>query len=179
MFSQQIDAELSIELAFPRLADELYALVDLNRAHLRPWFPWVDATTSSDDTRTFLVDQMQAFARGEACPVAVRYQDRIVGMTGVHSICSDHQSGRLGYWIGHDHAGRGIMTRAVSAVIEFAKEMYPLRRIEIHCVTENERSRAMAERLGFAHEATLRGAHRINGRWHDLEIYGWVSDVDV
>jgi len=35
-------------------AQELFALIDRNRSHLRPWMSWLDATTCVDNVRTFI-----------------------------------------------------------------------------------------------------------------------------
>lgn len=48
-------------------------------------------------------------------------------------------------------------------------------RAEIRTSVENRRSRAVAERLGFAHEGTLRSALPVGDRRHDLAVYGLVA----
>jgi ribosomal-protein-serine acetyltransferase len=47
-----------------------------------------------------------------------------------------------------------------------------LHRVEIRCGVGNTRSRKIPERLGFAFEGTLREAIWVNGRFHDLAVYG-------
>lgn len=44
-------------------------------------------------------------------------------------------------------------------------------RIVIRCHPENGRSSAVAKRLGFSYEGTLRECAKHNGELHDLEVY--------
>ena len=67
------------------------------------------------------------------------------------------QSGTLGYWMGAPHAGRGRMTRAVAATVEFALMRLRLHRIEAACIPENAPSIALLERNGFQREGYARG----------------------
>ena len=51
--------------------------------------------------------------------------------------------------MGASHAGRGRMTRAVAATVEFAVSRLRLHRIEAACIPENAPSIALLERNGF------------------------------
>ena len=51
--------------------------------------------------------------------------------------------------------------------------MMHLHRIEIHAAADNRRSRAVAVRLGFTEEATLRdGFRRSDGTYVDQVVFG-------
>ena len=56
------------------------------------------------------------------------------------------QSGTLGYWMGAPHAGKGRMTRAVAATVEFAFVKLRLHRVEAACIPDNAPSIALLER---------------------------------
>ena len=53
MFTCRIDDTLELRPLAHAHADELYAVVDANRAYLRRWMSWVDNTKSADDIRAF------------------------------------------------------------------------------------------------------------------------------
>ena len=53
------------------------------------------------------------------------------------------------------------MTRAVRALATHAFTALGLHRLEIQAATDNARSRAVAERVGFAYEGTARGAEML------------------
>jgi ribosomal-protein-serine acetyltransferase len=86
-----------------------------------------------------------------------------------------HGSADLGYWITADHEGRGILTRPATALLDHVFTDRGIARAEIRTSVENRRSRAAAERLGFAHEGTLRSALPVGDRRHDLAVYGLVA----
>ena len=54
-FTWAIDDELSLRLLEPRHAEEVYALIDRNREHLRPWFRWAPGLESAEGAREKIV----------------------------------------------------------------------------------------------------------------------------
>ena len=179
MFSRQVSDQIELKLAIPYFAPVLFELTDANRSFLRRWLPWLDATTKVDHTREFLEHSMREFAKGTSLNVCVFFAGAPVGMAGFNQIDSINQCGQIGYWLAESYNGRGIMTRVVSDLIDLGKQYYALRRLEIRCASENERSRAIPCRLGFHHEGTLRQAQKLYDRWIDLEIHSFSTVGDT
>ena len=67
--------------------------------------------------------------------------------------------GEIGYWCATNRVGHGYITEAVLALTKFARSL-GLVRVEIRCDAKNLRSRAVAERAGFALEGVLRNECR-------------------
>ena len=67
------------------------------------------------------------------------------------------------------------MTAAVRALTDHALTVWELNRVEIRVASENRRSRAIPERLGFREEGTLREAHRVGDRHVDLVVYSMLA----
>ncbi len=63
--------------------------------------------------------------------------------------------GEIGYWCATNKVGHGYITEAVLALTELAWSL-GLVRVEIRCDAKNLRSRAVAERAGFALEGVLK-----------------------
>jgi len=62
----------------------------------------------------------------------------------------------IGYWLRLDAVGKGIATEMASALVKVAFEFDKVRRLDLMCSPENERSAAVARRLGFTLEGRLR-----------------------
>lgn len=55
----------------------------------------------------------------------------------------------IGYWLRQDYQGRGIMSLAVRAIMDIAKNTYGMEVVDIKAGEHNIPSRRVAERLGF------------------------------
>ena len=171
MFSRNITDAVRISLSIPQFAEDLFQLTDRNRIFLRQWLPWLDRTRSAEDTRSFLRQQLQRFSNGEALTVTIFYKEAMAGVAGFNSIDQINGIGYVGYWLGEEFNGKGIMTAVVRDLISIGREFYALQKIDIRCATDNRRSRAIPERLAFMHEGTLRRAEKLYEKWHDHEVY--------
>ncbi len=66
----------------------------------------------------------------------------------------------LSFWIRTPYARQGYMAEAMQKLVDFAFETLGVCRVAIWCDSRNERSVALARRLGFEHEGTLRCDYR-------------------
>ena len=170
----QLTDDVELRLLEEVDAGELYALVDANREHLGGWMPWA-ADQDLARTAGFLRATRQKHERGEALEAAIVEKGRIVGCAGFPIIDPVARAGVIGYWIAGEHEGRGLVTRAVSALIDHAFGELGLHRVEIRAATDNVRSRAVPERLGFTQEGTLREAELVGEQYQDLAVYGLLA----
>lgn len=78
----------------------------------------------------------------------------------------------LGYWMGRDFAGRGLMTEAVGAVLPFVFETLGLHRIHAAFLPDNIASRRVLEKNGFKEEGFAEAYLQIDGKWCDHVLFG-------
>ena len=161
-------------------ADELYGLIDANRAYLAPWLPWA-ADQTLERTHEFIRMARRQHAANDGFQAALLYEGSIAGAVGFHSVNWQHGSTSIGYWLAESHQGRGLMTRAVRSVVDHAFAEWDLHRVEIRAAVDNGRSRAIPTRLGFRQEGVLRDAELIGDRYKDLAVYStlapeWVEE---
>ncbi len=175
MFPIRLNEDVALELLDVGHADELFLVTDANRAHLRAWLPWVDSAKSPDDTKVFIQQTRRQFLENNGFQTAIRHQGTLVGVVGHHGISWANRSSSLGYWLSKDAQGRGIMTDACRAYIKHAFATLNLNRIEIRCAVDNRRSRAIAERLAFRSEGTIRQAEWLYDRFVDHVVYGTLA----
>ena len=84
-----------------------------------------------------------------------RHEKIVVGGTGLHPRVGAGGL-EIGYWIHVDHVGQGLATETAGALTRVAFVVHDVRRMEIHCDPANAASAAVAKKLGYTHEATLR-----------------------
>lgn len=167
----RIGTDLELEVLEDRHVRELFATVDANRAHLRQWLPWVNDSRSIDDTRAFVAGVRKQITEHNGFSLAIRHQQRLVGVIGIHHINWNNSFTSIGYWLAQDAQGQGIMTRACQALIDHLFDTVKLHRIEIRCAVDNRKSRAIPERLGFTNEGVARNSEWLNDRFVDLVVY--------
>lgn len=175
MFRFLLAPDAELRLLEDRHAEPLFQLVDRNRTHLRPWFHFVDATHSADDSRAFIQRSLQKFASQNGFDAGIWFERALAGVIQLLSIDWTDKRAAIGYWLGEEFQGRGLAPRACSAVLDHAFAELGLHRIEIRCAPANRRSRAIPERLGFTQEGILRGAVLLHGRFEDSMIYAMLD----
>jgi ribosomal-protein-serine acetyltransferase len=175
MFSHDIGPDLVLRLLEERHSDQLFALTDKNRAYLREWLPWVDSTTSPDDTRGFIRHTLQQLAENDGFQAGIWFRGQLVGVIGFHGINWNNKKTEIGYWLSADFQGQGIMTLCCGALVQYAFEELGLNRVEIRCATGNAKSCAIPERLGFTREGVAREAEWLYDRFVDQAVYGMLA----
>lgn len=120
---------------------------------LRPWMPWAADPPEVDQQAVRLAVVGEAFDAGGDASYTVFLDDIVVGVVGVHDRV-EPDGREIGYWLRTGWTGRGLMTRAVGALVQVVFDA-GVERIEIHCDEANRRSAGVPRRLGFHHVATV------------------------
>lgn len=83
-------------------------------------------------------------------------------------------SGRadVGYWLGRAYWGQGVMTEALTGLLDYGFSVLDYAKMEAEVFAGNERGRRLVEAVGMRHEGTIRQAKRKRGRWVDVALYG-------
>ena len=151
-------------------ADAVYRAVDENRDRLRPYMPWEQTTRSPKDIRAFIERSLASPTDEEANGIFVG--DEFAGSVGLR-VDVLMNCGEIGYWVPVAFEGQGLITKACRLLVDHGFRDRDLHRIEIHAAADNVRSRAVAERLGFTFEATMRDGHRRpDDTYVDQVVYG-------
>lgn len=82
------------------------------------------------------------------------------------------QTATLGYWMSVEHAGKGIMTRAVALILPLVFDTLKLHRIEAACLPDNIASRRVLLANGFQEIGIAEHYLHINGAWRDHVLFG-------
>ncbi|MER7051770.1 GNAT family protein [Streptomyces sp. NPDC000351] len=143
------------------------------RGHLDPEFRrwntpltlWTDLGGARKSLRA------RAVEAGEGRAASFRITDAVsgtaLGHIGVNEINRPLRLARVGYWVLPEARGQGVATRALFLASRWAFAELGLYRLELGHAVGHEASCRIAERCGYAHEGTLRGAMWEAGR-HDM-----------
>ena len=108
---------------------------------------------------------------------AIEYKKELVGLVTAGNInFGSSRSCYVGYWIGKNHAGKGIVPVAVALVLDFVFRELKLHRVEIAIRPENAASLRVVEKLGIKHEGLRRSYIHINGDWRDHQVFVVLED---
>jgi ribosomal-protein-serine acetyltransferase len=171
MFLARRRPDLDLRLLEERHAAPVFALVDRDREYLREWLPWVDSTLKQEDTQSFIRASLEQFASNSGFAAGVWWNEQFVGVVGTHKIDWLTRKVELGYWLGKNFQGQGIMTDASRAAVTHLLVEMDLNRVTIQCATGNAKSCAIPRRLGFSLEGTMRDGQLLNGRYEDLLMF--------
>jgi len=150
--------------------------------HLKPWMPWAQEAPSPESAE-LVMRRMQAdfilrrdlvfqiYAR-----TAAGERGELLGGTGLHRIDWTLRRFEIGFWIRARAQGQGYVSEAVQAMAALAFDQLAARRVEIRMDARNVRSRAVAERCGFAFEGLLRrDSLDVNGEPRDTRVYSRIA----
>ena len=171
----EIGEDAFVRTFTPDDADVVFALVDAERERLARWFSWVPGTGTVDDQRTWIERAVASEHDREANGIWLAGDEgpgRLAGTIGL-SVNPLENGGEIGYWLAERHEGRGLVTRATAAVLDLAFDRLGLHRVQIRVAVPNDRSRAVAERLGLTREGVLREQGLTGvGTYEDMVVYG-------
>jgi ribosomal-protein-serine acetyltransferase len=166
-------ARLRLEPTGPEHAEAICEAVESSLPELRPWLYWAK-DNDLGQRREFTERCLEGWDQTE-WTFSIHERNELIGGIGLDRFESLLSSVELGYWLRSDRAGRGLMTEAGVAVVNFAFEQLNLHRIELHADTRNVASIRVAEKLRFRRVGTLRDGERSVDGWHDCYVYDLLS----
>jgi [ribosomal protein S5]-alanine N-acetyltransferase len=134
-----------------------------------------DPHRSLDDTLKFLTEYVpMRAAEGVPDPLGICPKDepgRVVGCVGCHWNTKANHCMEFGYWIGEPYWGRGLVTEAARALIDYVFLTFPVERVQAHYMEGNDASGRVMRKAGLTPEGTLRSALFHRGRFWDIHLY--------
>jgi ribosomal-protein-alanine N-acetyltransferase len=100
-----------------------------------------------------------------------------IGECDLSEIDRHHGRAEVGFLFGRRHWGKGYAREAMEAVIDQGFGALGLERLWARFHAGNEASRRLLERLGFAHEGTLKSHVVRDGARRDCHLYGLLRDT--
>jgi len=178
MVIYKIDEDVSLRLFTVDDAEEFFNLIISSKDYLREWLGWLDYVEKVEDTVQTIKSRLHGLIETGGYPksVAIIYRGKIAGTIGFNEINKASKIGIIGYWLGETFQGNGIMTKAFTTFVEYGFRELKLNRIEVSIAAENQKSQALAKRLGFKEEGRLRQAECLYDHYVGHIIYSKLAE---
>jgi ribosomal-protein-alanine N-acetyltransferase len=166
-------------LRAPRMRDyeAWYALRRKSREFLRPFEPrWSEADLNRRAYGLRLTRGRQEAVAGTDYTFLVFDRapsgDVLVGGLTISNVRRRAaQFATLGYWMGEEFAGKGLMSEAVGVLLPFFFDTLALHRLQAAFLPHNVASRRVLEKNGFREEGYAENYLQIDGRWADHVLF--------
>ena len=148
-------------------ARRIFDVVDAERDSLRRFLSWIDESRCPED----MFMHMYKVSQTDNGSYYIIYDGNIVGSVGIDISSKKNKIAEIAYWLSTKYTGRGIMTRCVKKLEEFAFKNMDVNRIEIIMETENIKSENVAKRAGYVCEGIRRQSYMIHDKLKDVFTY--------
>ncbi len=147
-------------------AEELLYLVDTSRSSLGKWLPWVEGFRTLQDARSSIdaYETQRRMGNGGAFGIRLEEDGALAGEFILQWIDAQNRIASLGYFLGSAFEGKGLAWEAGRLVLGFLRTA-GIHRVEVSAATENAKSNALAERLGFRMEGIAEDAEFLHGKF--------------
>ena len=174
-FPERLETERLV-LRPPTEADQegLLEAVTASYSELNEWLAWAKVPYGPDEAAKWIEDSARRRAAETVYGVllVLKPSGQIVGTVALHALDWNVPEFELAYWLHTGFTGHGYATEAARELARYAFGNLGARRVVIRADDRNQGSWAIAERLGFEWEATLKSDGRSNaGELMDLRVY--------
>jgi [ribosomal protein S5]-alanine N-acetyltransferase len=178
-----VTERLTLRHARPGDEAQVLSFFQRNQAHFERWSP---PAPGNFYTVPYWSKTLAVYAEDFASDRAVRFNiheghavdSPIAGRVGFTQVFRGaFQSCMVGYQIDNVCEGRGLMSEAMRAAIEYMFVQRNLHRIQANTLPENVRSRQLLRACGFLEEGLARDYLLIDGKWRDHVMHARINPV--
>lgn len=99
----------------------------------------------------------------------------IIGIISLTKVDYKNKNCELGYWLGKKYWSRGIMSKAVAMILEFAFNKLKMHRVNASSFASNTASLRVLEKNGFLLEGIIFETIYRERTWHNIFMYGLIK----
>ncbi|MDF7638239.1 GNAT family protein [Lactobacillus sp. ESL0791] len=169
-----------VELVLPekQYAKDLAEIVNRNCDQFKQWFTWAETPASEASEQGFIEMARTENAIYKMLVLIILVDGKTAGTLDLHNIHQYDRRAEIGYWLDSRYQGCGIMTTAVKHLVQIAFTKMELHKLVLLADHNNLKSRAVAERVGFIHEALLRDQIKYSYGYGDLDEYCLINEEE-
>ncbi|GAB7104633.1 GNAT family protein [Streptomyces phaeofaciens JCM 4814] len=155
----------------PWNAEEFLAHLERGRAFINEFIPFASKAVDVTGSREVLQRYADMRAADTGSLHGIWQDGRLVGGVLFLNFDAEQANCEVGCWLEPAGTGRGLVTRAMRVLIDFAVEQRGMHRLEWVASAGNTNSLNVARRLGFTRDGVRREAYPYRGVRHDLEVW--------
>ncbi|WP_392962539.1 GNAT family N-acetyltransferase [Streptomyces sp. LN245] len=159
----------------PWHAEEFLAHLDRGREFIGQFVPFGSGSTDVPSARA----QLQRYADMRCADTGSLHglwlDGKLVGGVLFLNFDADRGNCEVGCWLEPAASGRGLVTRAMRILIDWAVEERGIHRVEWVAAAGNVPSLNVARRLGMSRDGVFREKHTHHGVRHDLEVWSLLA----
>ena len=154
--------------------DALFAVFS-DRRMMRYWS--TPAMNDRAEAEAYLAKIHEYFHNRSGFQWGVERKDdgQLLGTCTLFHLDPGNAKAELGYGLGSAHWGKGYMSEALTALLDFAFGTLRLRRLEADVDPRNENSLRILDKLGFHREGLLRERWNVAGEIQDTVFCGLLA----
>jgi len=139
-----------------------------------PRDPWTDIKQATEKMDFFI----EAYKKKEAIwwSFTLKETGKVIGYGGVFNIDKDNNKAEIGYGLLPGNSGKGLMTEALSKIVNFTVDQLKLHRIYALVVPGNTGSEKVLEKFGFNKEGVLRHHKYSRKKYFDMGMFSLIND---
>jgi RimJ/RimL family protein N-acetyltransferase len=155
----------------PWHAEEFLAHLDRGREFIGQFIAFGSKATDVESARAMLQRYADMRAADTASLHGLWLNGKLVGGVLFLNFKADQGNCEVGCWLEPAGTGRGLITRAMRILIDFAIEQRGIHRVEWVAASGNQPSLNVARRLGMTRDGVHRQEHLHRGVRHDVEVW--------
>lgn len=160
----------------PWQAAEFLAHIDRSRAFIGTHIALPDHATDLASARAYLQGYADKSAADTGRLYGIWREDTLVGGVLFRTFDAARGTCEVGCWLEEAAVGRGLVTRAVTLLIDWAVDVRGMHRVEWVASAGNTASINVARRLGMVRDGVLRESYLYRGVRHDSEVWSVLAD---
>jgi ribosomal-protein-serine acetyltransferase len=155
----------------PWQAEEFLAHIDRGREFIGQYIGLTDLIVDLQASRSYLHSYAEKAAADTGRICGIWWDGQLVGGVLFRTMDVKQGTAEAGCWLEPSAVGKGLVTRAVRVLIDWAVEERGIHRVEWLVAAANEPSIAVARRLGMTKDGVLRESYLCRGKRYDIEVW--------
>jgi ribosomal-protein-serine acetyltransferase len=176
MLETTLKDDITIKMLEMRQSHEMYDFIVRNKDFFIDWIPFVSQIHSLHDIERLMKKNLERYIQGLGLYYTLWENNTLIGYVLAREIDKEAKWAEIGYMVDEQYTGRGIMKESCIRLINYLFDDVNMDKIVICCTDDNEKSKALAIKLGFTLEGNIRNHFVVNNKIRNMLYYGLLKE---